>query len=145
MYVYLLAHNKHWNLSFPLTLSEKHVVACTQSNWHYWLTTVTRPKCTSADKSREVHWVHASSADYGLVRLRTVIRRFFALSADPMIADADYNPRTPIHSFRTPLDRPHVARCIVRSHHSHQWLTQLGVDSWCILTTYYKLFKMHFP
>jgi len=33
--------------------------------------------------------------DYGPVR------RFFALSADPMIADADHNPRTPIHSFRT--------------------------------------------
>ena len=40
-----------------------------------------------------------------------MIRRFFALSADPMIADADHNPRTSIHSFRTPLDRPHVARC----------------------------------
>ena len=48
------------------------------------------------------------SADYGPVRWRTVICRFFAFGVHPI-----HNPRTPIRSFRATLDMSTV-RCMTR-------------------------------
>ena len=132
MYAYLLAHNKHWNPSLSADVVRKarapthtkHTKElsdhCHQTKVHVWAVYITYSVnylVWTTDRSACGPW----SADFSHYprtrwsRMQIIIHgRRYAHSAHEILP-------------HTPLDRPHVARCVVRSHQS--WLTQASVDS----------------
>jgi len=132
MYVYLLAHNKHWNPSLSADVVQK---ARTQS---------TTKQLTDRCHQTKVH-VWAVWRTLGITySVNYLVRTMDRSACGPWSADFSHYPRTLwsrmriiIHGRRyahsahgilprTSLDRPHVAWFVVRS---HQWLTQVNVDS----------------
>ena len=102
MYVYLLAHNKHWNPSLSADVVRKargptHTKEltdhCHQTKVHVWAVW-RRPTLGITYSVNYLVWTRDP--------------HIFCIIRGPMIADAYHNPRTPIRSFRTRNLAPHT-------------------------------------